>query len=658
MAPRLAPYGAWPSPITARLVAQAQVGFQEVHVGTDAVWWIESRPAEAGRCVILRRDARETVAITPAPFSARTRVHEYGGGAMTVADGSVYFAHFPDQRLYRIDPGGAPVPITPAGPQRYADFSLDAARERLIAVQEDHTPPAGEPVNAIVAIDVAGNSGPRTLVAGHAFFAAPRLSPDGTRLAWLAWDYPQMPWDGTELWVATITGNGGLENRRQVAGGPGESIDQPAWAPDGTLTFLSDRSGWWNLYEERDGAIRCLHARPADFGAPAWVFSHGTYDFLGEAAIACAFVEAGAWRLGVLDRASGALREVPTPFTDLRCLRTTFDGAIVAIGGAPDAPATIARIDAASGAVTPIVEAAALPVARTVLPTPEAITFPATDSANSATSATSAATVAHAFFYPPTNPEIDPPDDARPPLIVISHGGPTSAATTALNWRIAYWTSRGFAVVNVNYRGSSGYGRAYRDALKGRWGIVDVDDCIAAARFMADTGRVDGARMAITGGSAGGYTTLCALTFHDVFAAGASYYGVSDLEALARDTHKFESRYLDSLVGPYPEQRELYVERSPVHAAERLNCPVIFLQGLEDAIVPPNQAERMVQALRRKGVPVAYLTFPGEQHGFRQAATIQRALEAELYFYGRVFGFTPADVLEPVPIANLAADLD
>jgi dipeptidyl aminopeptidase/acylaminoacyl peptidase len=638
---KVKPYGSWKSPITSDMIVSETIGLGQVVLDGPDIYWIEVRPSEGGRSVIVRLSAdgkREDV--TPPSFNARTRVHEYGGGDFTVTDGTVYFSNFADQRLYRQDPGSDPRPLTEEAARRYADGIMDRRRNRLICVGEDHSAANREPVNALISVDLESGE-QKTLVAGCDFYSSPRLSPDGSTLAWLAWNHPNMPWDGTELWMGRLNTEGQIEEKRQAAGGPEESIFQPEWSPEGTLFFVSDRSGWWNLYQLTNGEAKAVAPLEAEFGMPQWVFGMSTYAFDSTGGIIGSFNAGGEWQLARLDIRTGSRQTIPTPYTDVSFLRAG-SGQAVFIGGSPTEPRSVVRLDLSTRTIRVLRRSAPVTVNPEFLSSPEAIEFPTKNNQK-----------AHAFFYRPKNPDFRPPAPERAPLLVISHGGPTAAASSALNLAIQYWTSRGIAIADVNYGGSTGYGRAYRRRLEGQWGIVDVDDCVNCARYLAGRGEVDGDRLAIRGGSAGGYTTLCALTFRDLFKAGASHYGVSDLEALARDTHKFESRYLDRLVGPYPARRDIYSERSPINFVERLSCPVIFFQGLEDKIVPPSQAERMVDALRAKGLPVAYVPFEGEQHGFRRAANIKRALDAELYFYSRIFSFDPADSLEPIPIHNL-----
>ncbi|HMF16943.1 MAG TPA: prolyl oligopeptidase family serine peptidase [Gemmataceae bacterium] len=640
--PTVAPYGSWKSPLTSDLIVAGTIGLEQIVVDGLDLYWIESRPAEKGRNVIVQQGADGKIQdVTPAPFNARTRVHEYGGGAFTVHNGTVYFSNFTDQRLYRQEPGEQPSPLTPEGDWRYADGVVDARRQRLICVREDHTQPNKEAVNSVAAVPLAGGSPGVILASGHDFYSAPRLSPDGNRLAWLAWNHPNMPWDGTELWVGEFGQDGALTNQQRIAGGPEESIFQPEWSPDGTLHFVSDKTGWWNLYRWKANAIEALCPRAAEFGRPYWVFGIPTYAFMGPESILCTYIEGGNWRLAILYSKNRTLETIDLPFKELTGIRVQA-GKGVMVAGAPTMAQAVLRVDPVTGRIAIVRSSSALVLDPGYMSVPEAISFPTENSQ-----------AAHAFYYPPRNKEYAAPRGELPPLLVRSHGGPTSASSSTLRLDIQYWTSRGIGILDVNYGGSTGFGRAYRQRLQRTWGIVDVDDCVNGARFLAQRGAADPERLAIRGGSAGGFTTLAALTFRDLFSAGASYYGVSDLEALAKDTHKFESRYLDGLIGPYPQRKDLYEQRSPIHFTDRLSCPVILFQGLEDKVVPPNQAEMMVDALRKKGLPVAHVAFEGEQHGFRQAANIKRSLDGELYFYGKVFGFVPADKLEPVPIENL-----
>jgi dipeptidyl aminopeptidase/acylaminoacyl peptidase len=657
--PTTAPYGSWRSPISAELVAAGGVSLDEVRVGVDGVYWVEGRPLEGGRQVVCFAEpgghARD---VTPEGFNVRTRVHEYGGGSYALAGQALFFSNFADQRLYRQDPGSArPWPITPDPPapaaHRYADARPTPDGGLLVCVRERHQPD-GEVVNELVVVPTDGGGPPVVLASGRDFYASPRLSPDGRRLAWLEWDHPNMPWDGTELKTADLAGGRLVGTPVTVAGGSKESVFQPEWSPDGVLHLVSDRSGWWNLYRvapPHEGVLEALAPMDEEFGHPQWVFGMSTYAFLPGGRIACIHGRGPLQRLGVVDEDAGGVGGTPGGrLTDLELPFTSFypphlravGDRLACIAGSPTRAAAAVVVDPADGGVQVLQHSEGREPDPGYLSTPEPIEFP-----------TQGGRTAHALYYPPANPEFRGPAGERPPLVVASHGGPTAGIVSELRLGYQFFTSRGFAVVDVDYGGSTGYGRAYRQRLDGQWGIVDVDDCVAAARHLADQGQVDPGRLAIRGGSAGGYTTLCALTFRDDFAAGASYYGVADAAALARDTHKFESRYLDRLIGPWPEAEALYRERSPIHATDRLSCPVILLQGLEDEVVPPAQAEMMAAALDTKRIPHAYLAFPGEQHGFRQAAHIRRALEAELYFYSRVFAFDLADPVDPIPIAHL-----
>jgi dipeptidyl aminopeptidase/acylaminoacyl peptidase len=642
---RIAPYGSWASPITSDLIVSDTIKLIELAIDGEDVFWVEMRPTEAGRYVLVRRTRAGTVdEVTPESFSVRTRVHEYGGGAFVVNDGFVFFSNFADQRLYQHERGKEPMPITPATDLRYADGVFDHRHNRLICVREDHTAPENEPINSLVSKKVDDDGGGDSIVSGRDFYASPRLSPDGTKLVWLEWDHPNMPWDGTELCVADVATDGSLGETKLIAGGPKESVLQPEWSPDGVLYYLSDCSGWWNLYRWTGGNTEPLCPKEAEFGYPMWTFGRSSYGFQSSDSLICTFIEDGSQHLARLDTRTLELHLIATPYSSFSNLRVgpTF---AVFIAGSPTKPAVIARLDLNTNDIEILHRASTVDIDDGYLSVPQAITFP-----------TEHGLTAHAYHYSPKNRGFNASDDEFPPLLVKSHGGPTGATSSNFNLEFQYWTSRGFAVLDVNYGGSTGYGRAYRDRLRGQWGVIDVDDCVNGALYLVDQRLADQNRLAIDGGSAGGYTTLNALTFRDVFKAGASHYGISDLMVFVGDTHKFESRYLDSLIGPYPQRQDLYEERSAINYVDQLSCPVIFFQGDEDKIVPPNQAELMVEALRQKGLPVAYLLFGGEQHGFRKSQNIKRALDAELYFYSRVFGFEPADDIEPVEIDNLRGE--
>lgn len=659
----IASYGAWRSPITAELIVKGSIGLGQIEVEGDNLYWTEGRPAEGGRSAIVHRDPTGAIQdLIPVPFNARSRVHEYGGGSLAVDQGVVYFVNFADQKIYLVDTAASlnpesnpeiktPVALTESGNYRYADLVIDRScgchnrsRQRLIAIREDHSHD-GEPINTLVAIDLANGSHQQILASGQDFYSSPALSADGKYLAWLTWQHPDLPWYNTQLWVAAFDKAGNLEQPQLIAGGADESIFQPEWGAEGSLYFVSDRSNWWNLYCWQQGEITPICEMTAEFGLPQWVFAMKTYGFASPEEIICTYGQQGLWYLGKINLQTKELTTLEIPYTDISGLRVNNHQAVF-LGGSATAPIALVVMDLRTQELEVVRVSNQVEIPSSYFSMPEAIAFP-----------TEQGLTAYGFYYPPCNPDYVAPPDEKPPLIVKSHGGPTAATSSSFSLRIQYWTSRGFAVLDVNYGGSTGYGREYRLRLDGQWGIVDVDDCTNGAKYLVNRGLADPQKLAIAGGSAGGFTTLAALTFRDTFQAGASYYGVSDLEALARDTHKFEARYLDRLIGTYPDQREIYVERSPINSTDRLDCPVIFFQGLEDKVVPPNQAEMMVSALRQKGLPVAYVAYPGEQHGFRQAENIQRTLEGELYFYSRVFGFALAEAIDPVEIFNLTTDL-
>ena len=648
----VAAYGTWASPISAEMVAQAGVRLSAPWIEGGVVWWLEGRAAEGGRVALVRRDPDgRRVDAVPADFNVRTSVHEYGGGAYCIHRGVAYCSSFDDQRLYRIEPGAEPVPITPEIPDRrhrYADGRVTGDGRLWIGVRERHAESdrSADVVNELVAVSTDGSAEPRIVVGGRDFYSNPRVSPDGTRLCFLAWNLPWMPWDGCELHVADLAPDGAVSDVEHLAGSDGtESIWQPEWSPTGDLVFASDRSGWWNLERIRDGERTPLHPAEAEFGYPAWVFGLQSFAFLEDGRIVCGFESGGFTRFGVLDPEPGALDELDVGLDSWRSPYLVAEGeAIVVVAGSPTEPTQVVRIDVATGARETLRTSLDTPVSSEYVSIPQAIEFPTEDGLT-----------ARAFFYPPTSPDYEAPDGEAPPLIVESHGGPTDAAVAVFGLGVQYWTSRGFGVVDVDYGGSTGYGRAYRERLNGQWGVVDLQDCINAARYLVEQGEADPERLLITGGSAGGYTTICALTFTDVFAAGTTYFGVADLEQFTGgETHKFELQYEHTLVGPYPERADLYRERSPIHFTDRIQTPMLVLQGTDDRIVPPAQAELIVGALRQRGIPHAYLLYEGEGHGFRKAENIVGSLEAELSFYAQVLGFEPAGAIPRLELANLS----
>ena len=634
------PFGTWPSPITPESIVAETIRLSSVSLDAGRVGWLEGRPGEGGRNVLVRTDASGRLEdLTPPPFNVRSGVHEYGGGAYAVFGDRLWFSNYADARVHARAGAASPTPLTAQGSARFGDLTFDPGRRRLLAVRETH-PGEAPPVNDLVAISIDDGS-ERVLASGHDFYAAPAPSPDGRHLAWLAWDQPDMPWDAAALWLAELDRDGVPGAPTRITGGSGCSAFQPAWSPDGTLWCVADPQGWWNLHRWRDGELRCMYRAELEFGKPMWQLGTTTFGFGASGCIVCTWRTGGGWRLGRLDP-NGSMQTIPLPWTSIDSLVVEGSTAVF-IGGAPDRSTAVVTVELRTGATRVLRTSSALPMDDRLLSRPVALRYPTGDGGE----------IAHGYYYAPYNASCRAPIGEAPPLLVLSHGGPTGATADTLNPSIQFWTSRGFAVLDVDYRGSTGYGRAYRERLYGEWGVVDVEDCVAGALHLAETGRADPARLAIRGGSAGGYTTLAALAFHDAFRAGASYYGICDLEALAADTHKFEARYLDRLIGRWPADRDVYRARSPLHHASRLGCPVIFFQGLDDRVVPPNQAELMASALERQGLPVACLMFEGEGHGFRKAETMRRCLEAELCFYGRVFGFEPENILPPLDIRNL-----
>jgi dipeptidyl aminopeptidase/acylaminoacyl peptidase len=647
----VAPYGTWSSPISAEMVAQAGVRLSAPWIEDGVVWWLEGRAAEGGRVALVRRDPDGSrVDAVPEDFNVRTSVHEYGGGAYCIRRGVAYCSNFDDQRLYRIQPGAEPVPITPDVPERrhrYADGRIIEDGRLWIGVRERHAESdrSVDVVNELVAVPTDGSTEPRVIVDGRDFYSSPRISPDGRRLCFLAWNLPWMPWDGCELHVADVAPDGAVTNVAHVAGSDGtESIWQPEWSPGGDLVFVSDRSGWWNLERIRDGERRALYPVEAEFGYPAWVFGLQSFAFVDDGRLVCGYEAGGFTRFGLVDPESGTLDRLDVGLDSWRSPYLVAErGDAVVVAGSSTEPTQVARIEIASGRRETLRTSLEAPIPIEYVSMPQAIEFP-----------TEGGLTAHAFFYPPTNPDYEATRDEAPPLVVESHGGPTDAAVAVFSLGVQYWTSRGFGLVDVDYGGSTGYGRAYRERLNGQWGVVDLQDCVHAARYLVERGEADPERLLITGGSAGGYTTICALTFTDVFAAGTTYFGVADLEQFTGgETHKFELKYEHTLVGPYPERADLYRERSPIHFTDRIQTPMLVLQGADDRVVPPAQAELIVAALRERGIPHAYLLYEGEGHGFRKAENIIGSLEAELSFYAQVLGFEPAGSIPKLEIDNI-----
>lgn len=626
------PCGTWPSPLSVEKAAGLQRRLMQPRLYGGATYWLEGRPEEGGRVVLVRHVAGKRHDLTPQPFSVRTRAHEYGGGAYVPSERGLFFCNDSDQCIYLLEDGGMPRRLTAPAARRYADLLPDLGRGRLLCVCEDQ---AREPArDVLLAVSLA--DGTSTVLRGDAeFLGSPALSPDGSALAWLAWD-GGMPWEGCELWLAEVGADGELHEARTIAGGTDESVFQPRWSPAGVLHFVSDRSGFWNLYRYAGGETRAICADAADYGFAQWVFGMSSYGFLSEREIAAVRVEAGRSSLVALD-ASGWRRTLAERYTHVEHLDAA-EGRIALAGGAPD---RVLEIAAGEAQDPEALSDAAFQWPADYLSRARTIRF-----------ATSGDEEAHAFYYPPQHPECMVPAGTAPPLILRCHGGPTSMNGEALDPRVQFWTSRGFAFVDLNYRGSTGYGRAYRTSLAGQWGLKDVEDCVRCLAHLAAAGLADAARAAVSGSSAGGFTALAAVAFHNAFRACAVQYGIAELQSAMTDTHRFEARYGDTLVGPWPEARELYRARSPLYAAADIRVPVIFFQGLKDAVVRPDQTARMLAALRARGVPAVCLTFPEEGHGFRRADTLRAVLAAELAFYGRVFGFAPADA---VPSLDLSA---
>lgn len=624
------PYGAWTSPIGTDLITDGQVGLAEVVVDGADVFWLESRADDGGRTSLWRDSAGQRTEVTPEHY-VRSTVHEYGGGALDVADGVVVFSSFPDNVVWKVREGGEPVALTD-GSKRYAGFRVCPDLDLVLAVREDHTTAAKEAVASIVALSLTDGE-ETVLVTGADFYSGIAPGPDG-RLAWCEWDHPNMPWDTTRIRMGRLLGTEVVDSET-VAHTEGVSVVHPAWFPDGRLVFLSDESGFWNFTVFDGESVAPLHTHPADFCGPAWQLVRGPFTVLNNERILCTWLERGIAQVGCLQ--NGELEPLPTNQVSVDALAASPERTAALVGYATR-PREIVEILRPSGEMRPLRVSATVELNPSYLSTAQPISV--------------GTPPVHAWYYPPTNPLHRGPEDELPPLRVVSHGGPTAFSPPALRLEYQYWTSRGYAVVDVNYGGSAGYGRAYRERLKGQWGIVDVADCVTVARELAVAGLGDPERTYIEGGSAGGYTTLRALTSSEVFAAGISYFGIGDLAALARETHKFESRYLDGLVGRWPEDEEVYAARSPIHQLHRLTAPMLILQGVEDKAVPPNQAKAMAAAVRSKGLPCALIMFEGEGHGFRKAETIRRSLEASQSFLAQVFGFTPADSLESIDLGE------
>ncbi|TVY05692.1 S9 family peptidase [Paenibacillus cremeus] len=625
-------YGSWVSPLTSELITTQFVELSGPSMIDGSLFWAEGRPLEGGRVVVVCRtaDGREYDVI-PASYNVRSRVYEYGGGASVFFNGYLYFSNFEDNLIYKqpLSGEGKPVPITTDSNLRYADLVIDEARNRLICVREDHRQ-EGEPTLSIVALDCNKTGEGDVLVEGADFYLAPQISLDGKRMCWLAWNFPIMPWDGTELWMAEVLEDGRISSAFHVAGNEKESIFQPMWHRDGSLYFSSDKTDWWNIYRYSDGQIQQITNEQVDFGLCNWQCGTSMFTFFDDDTIVSSYAKHSLFYLGWIDIPTGRLRTQDTPYTFIGS-PIVYNGKILLNAACSTTPHRIISLHPNTGEIETLVTSNRIQLNTDYLSTATVIDFPSRDG-----------WMSHGLYYPPTNRDFEGGENELPPLLITVHGGPTGMTSPGFRWDIQYYTSRGFAVLDVNYRGSTSYGRSYRDALNNNWGTADVEDCVAGALYLANTGKVDRRRLAITGGSAGGYTTLSSLAFSDVFAVGGCHFGISDCELWAKETHKFERRYLDGLIGELPGQLELYHQRSASHALERYHSPLIMFHGLEDKVVPPNQAQIMADGLKSRGLPVSYLTFEGEGHGFLRAENLRRALDEQFLFFSCHLAFDPS----------------
>ena len=628
------PCGTWESPITSEMLVGGAVRLGEIVVDGDDVWWAETRPDEGGRTVLVRNGTDQT----DQNINVRTLVHEYGGSAWRVRNGVLVYSQYSDQRLYRLDKLGNSIPLTPE-PEiqqsyRYADGRITNNENWYVCVRELHASSAEEPSNEIVAVPLDGSQQIKVLVSGPDFVSSPRVSKEGDQIAWVQWNHPNMPWDDTQLCIASLDEM--LLSNQKVIKSQAESFFQPEWDGQGNLHVVSDRNNWWNLFRVDQSTneidLTALTNIEAEIGLPQWVFGQSRYAFVGDQ-IWFVYRKAGIDRLAILSL-DGQFERIEIDATEIESVVNYQDG-IVATVSSWKAESSVMSITREG--IRPLSKIRDLNIDESWFPIPQTFTYQTSDSEE-----------AHALFYPPTNPEYEINEKEKPPLIVLAHGGPTAAARRQLQLAITYWTSRGFGVADVDYRGSTGYGRAFRNRLHDSWGLADVEDCVAVAKYLVAQKKVDKNKLAIKGGSAGGFTVLAALTFHDTFTAGASRYGIADLAILAKDTHKFESRYLDRLVGEWPEDEETYRQRSPIHHIEQLSTPMVILQGSEDPIVPPNQAHLMAQKLKENDIPHALIEFSDEGHGFRKAPNIKKAIESELAFFAHIFGFEPFDDLQKI----------
>lgn len=630
-------YGSWVSPISAEMVSSKSIRFTGLDLSEDVVYWSEQRPCEKGRVTLLKNNNQKILEILNAKYSARTRVHEYGGVPLFAFGDLVFFIADHDQGIYQVQENKKPIKIFAHKKCKFADVFFDKHSERLFAVKEELK--KDKTLNSIVAINLSTHK-EEVIAEGCDFYSNPRVSPDGKFLSYVCWDHPNMPWDKTTLMLHPIDENKSVQAGKVVAGSNEESIFQPEWSYDNTLYFVSDRSGWWNLYRYKNDQVEPLWEMKAEFGLPQWVFGLSTYGFVDVDTIACIYLDKGKQHLGLFKISTKSWQKIDTPFHFFNYLKVS-QNKIAFIGSSPLLPSCVATYDIKFGKVKVIKSSQEVSIDPDYISEGKFVEFPTVENKK-----------AYAYYYPPKNKEYNVIQDQPPPLIVKCHGGPTSFANNSFDLQVQYWTSRGFAYVDVNYGGSSGFGREYRQRLSGKWGIVDVQDCAKAVEHLVNLQLADPAKTVIKGGSAGGFTVLASLAFTKIYKAGASYYGVSDLEGLAHDTHKFELHYLDSLIGPYPEAKEKYLKRSPVSHIQDFSCPVIFFQGSEDKVVPPEQSEKIFLELKKKKIMTAYVLFEGEQHGFRKAESIKKSIEAELYFYSRVFQFAINDNIKAISIEN------
>lgn len=628
-------YGSFQSSISAEKVASKSVRFSDVQIQNKNIYFLESQPLEKGRTALVKSSLKkEAKQLTSPEFNIRTRVHEYGGGAFLAVEEFVFFIHDSDQDIYQLSKDGSITRITNQPSYRYAEINYDKRSHRIFAVREDHTNEQ-DVKNVIVVISLETKK-EKVLIEGEDFYSNPSVNEEGTHFTYLSWSHPSMPWDTTSLWVCELTQKGIVKEKRRIAGKEDESIFQPRWHQN-DLYFISDRTGWWNLYRYKDQMVQPLWEKQAEFGLPQWVFGLSTYDVIDEDHLICTFFEKGKQQIGQWTISQQSFSKFEIPYESFQYVQVEKD-LLVCIAASTSEPASVIAYDFKKNQLYTIRKSEQESIDPKCFSKPIFITCPSNEGE------------VYAFFYPPKNDNYEMPTQEKPPLIVKCHGGPTSFSGDNLSYQVQYWTSRGFAFVDVNYGGSTGFGRAYRERLKRNWGIVDVQDCVSVVKYLERQGWIDPKRVAIRGGSAGGYTTLACLAFTQQFSAGTSYYGVSDLQMLTKDTHKFESRYLDGLIGLYPEEKDIYRQRSPIHHIDQINSPVLLLQGEEDRVVPPDQSEKMFLALKKKKIPTAYLLFAQEQHGFRKSENIQKALEAEYYFYTKVFHIPVKGINEPIQI--------